>query len=378
MRLFSFIDPSSRTHDWLLSAIVFVLCAIGFAAIYSVDLSRGGGELLIYFPKQLLAFGIGMLLFAICSRCHMALYQTSVWLFFAAAAFLLVAVLVWGESVRGTRGWFIFGPLSFQPAEFAKAALILLLGFLVARVGRRFDRVQYVLATALPTCLFAGLILLQPDFGSSAVLLFVWLGILLFTIRKKRYVVGVLAILFLGAVLSWFFFLQPYQHERLLTFIEPGRDPLGAGYNIAQSVIAVGAGRFFGRGLGFGSQSQLRFLPEAQTDFIFSVIAEELGFLGGGLVLLLYLALIVRMVFLARHCENDFGAYTILGIAWLFFIQIFLNVGAAVGMLPITGVTLPFLSYGGSSLLINFFLLGVVQSIFRSMKVSGAPVVLRT
>jgi rod shape determining protein RodA len=140
---------------------------------------------------------------------------------------------------------------------------------------------------------------------------------------------------------------------------------------VTQSVIAVGAGRLFGRGLGFGSQSQLRFLPEAQTDFIFSVIAEELGFIGAAAVLLLYVVLVGRLVFLARRAQDDFGAYAILGIAWLFFVQMVLNVGAAMGMIPVTGVTLPFLSYGGSSLIVNFFLLGVVQSVYRSLRPAG-------
>ncbi|KKW42934.1 MAG: Rod shape-determining protein RodA [Candidatus Magasanikbacteria bacterium GW2011_GWA2_56_11] len=151
-----------------------------------------------------------------------------------------------------------------------------------------------------------------------------------------------------------------------MTFIDPGRDPLGAGYNVQQSLIAVGAGQFFGRGLGFGSQSQLHFLPEAQTDFIISVIGEELGFVGLLIILGLYVVIIYRLIRIAAGCRTDFAAYTVLGTALLFFIQLTVNAGAALGLLPVTGVTLPFVSYGGSSLIINFGLVGIAESAARS------------
>jgi len=148
----------------------------------------------------------------------------------------------------------------------------------------------------------------------------------------------------------------------LLTFIHPERDPLGSGYNVTQSIIAVGSGKIFGRGLGFGSQSQLHFLPEAQTDFIFSVIGEELGFIGVNIMLIVYVVLLWRLVHIAKNCTSDFSAYTVLGIALLFLFQMIVNVGAAIGILPLTGVTLPFVSYGGSSLLINMILIGISES----------------
>lgn len=371
MKFLRTTDAALRSHDWITSAIALLLSAIGFAAIYSVDLSRGGGEELIYFPRQVIAFLLGLAVYVICGRFQSALFETAARMLSILAVALLAGVLVWGQTIRGTTGWFPVGSFSFQPVEFAKAALILLLAALVARVGRRFDRPQFIILSALPTFLMAGLVLLQPDLGSAAVLVSLWIGVLLLTVKKRRYFAGMVVGIAAVAAISWQFFLAPYQRERFLTFFDPSRDPLGSGYNVTQSVIAVGAGRLFGRGLGFGSQSQLRFLPEAQTDFIFSVIAEELGFIGAAAVLLLYVALVGRLVFLARRAQDDFGAYAILGIAWLFFVQMVLNVGAAMGMIPVTGVTLPFLSYGGSSLIVNFFLLGVAQSVFRSLRPVG-------
>lgn len=366
MRLLNTTISIFRFHDWFLSSIVFLLTAIGFAAIYSVDLSRGAASTLIYFPRQFTAFLLGVVLLFVGGGLHRSVYQSAVRPFFFFSALLLLLVLFFGDTIRGTKGWFVLGPFgSFQPAELAKAALVLTLGALALRMGRRFDSIQFLFASAMPSLVFAFLILLQPDFGSAAIMMGLWLGTLFAAVRQKRYIA--LAVGFLAAALlvGWFFLFAPYQRERFLTFLQPDRDPLDAGYNVTQSIIAVGAGRVFGRGLGFGSQSQLRFLPEAQTDFIFSVIAEELGFVGASFVLLLYALLLYRLLVLARRCEDDFSAYVVLGVGWLFFVHLTLNIGATVGLLPITGVTLPFLSYGGSSLLINFFLLGIVQSVSR-------------
>lgn len=353
-----------RTYDWPLIVAISILCAVGFAAIYSVDLSRG--ETLIFFPTQLLAFGIGMTVFFVASGLHMRLYQGSATAVYVFSILLLIGVLLFGETIRGTRGWFRFAGFSFQPAEFAKVGLVIVLGWLVARYGRRFDTPQFVIATGLFTALGAGLILLQPDLGSAVVLMGLWFFLLLMAGTKKRYI-GLLVLAGLTAFLAgWFFFFADYQRDRLLTFIDPGRDPLGSGYNVSQSIIAIGSGQLLGRGLGFGSQSQLHFLPEAQTDFIFSVIAEELGFVGAMLLLILFGVVLWRLLRIARLSRSEFGAYVVLGVAIILCLQLVLNVGGALGVLPLTGVTLPFVSYGGSSLIINLLLIGVVQSIAAS------------
>ncbi|MBD3311092.1 MAG: rod shape-determining protein RodA [Candidatus Magasanikbacteria bacterium] len=353
-----------KNYDCFLTIVVFILAGIGLISIYSVDLSRG--ENLTYFPTQIIALSIGISVYFLSGSVHQTFYQYAARFFYISAFFLLIAVLIWGVNIRGTTGWFQFAGFSFQPVEYAKVALIVFLAWWIERHGRQFDKWQFVFTSGLSAVILAGLVMLQPDLGSAVVLFSIWFLLLFLTGTKKRYLAGLISLLFLTSVMSWFFLLQDYQKDRLRIFLNPDLDPLGAGYNVSQSIIAIGAGNFFGRGLGFGSQSQLHFLPEAQTDFIFSVLAEELGFVGVIIVLILYFLLIWRLVAIAKKSNDDFGSYLAIGIACLFFIQIFFNIGGALGILPVTGITLPYLSYGGSSLIINFFLLGIAQSVFRS------------
>lgn len=333
---------------------------VGLAAIYSVDLSRG--DTLDFFPTQAIALIMGLVAILVMANIHISFFESYSRLIYLLALVLLVAVLIFGTTIRGTTGWFRIAGFSFQPAEFAKLALIVFLGWRIARQARQFDRWQFVAASGFMTALFAGLIMAQPDLGSAIILIGIWFGLILLSGTKKRYIFALVGTALFVFVISWFFLLKDYQKDRLLTFMNPGHDPLGAGYNVTQSIIAVGSGKIFGRGLGFGSQSQLHFLPEAQTDFIFSVIGEELGFIGVNILLVVFTILLWRLVYIAKNCTNDFSAYTVLGVALLFLFQMIVNIGAAIGLLPVTGVTLPFVSYGGSSILINMLLIGIVES----------------
>jgi len=360
---------SLRNYDWILTIVIFILVSLGLTTIYSVDLSRG--ENLIYFPTQSISFLIGIFVLFFIGSFHFTLYKASARLVYFTSFLLLVGVLIFGQTIRGTTGWFRIVGFSFQPSEFAKVALIIFLSWWISRFGRRFDKWQFVFTSAAITGLFILLILMQPDLGSAFVLGAIWFGLLFLTGTKKRYIVAVVGSIIMISIMSWFFVLQDYQKDRLLTFIDPNSKEraLTTGYNINQSLIAVGSGGFFGRGLGFGSQSQLRFLPEAQTDFIFSVIAEELGFVGVFMVLSLYGLILWRLIVIALSSDEDFAVYTVLGTALLFLIQMLVNIGATINLLPVTGVTLPFLSYGGSSLIMNFVLIGIVQSIARASSI---------
>jgi len=353
-----------KDYDWFLATVVFILSAIGLISIYSVDLSRG--EDLYYFPTQLTALIIGFFLMLIAGGTHINFYRYSALIFFIFAVILLVAVLFFGVSVRGTTGWFRLAGFSFQPVEAAKVGLIIFLAWWVDRHNRHFDRWQFVLTSGLIALFVVLPVMFQPDLGSALVLLSIWLLLLLIVGTKKRYIFFLFISFLTIACFFWFLLLKDYQKDRLLIFLYPESDPLGSGYNVTQSIIAIGAGNFFGRGLGFGSQSQLHFLPEAQTDFIFSVIAEELGFVGVTIVISLYFLIFWRLLKIAQKAKNDFSAYLVIGIFSLFFIQLTFNLGGATGLLPVTGVTLPFLSYGGSSLIINYFLLGIAESVYRS------------
>jgi len=347
--------------DWPLFISALLLLSIGLMAIYSVDLSRGGE--LVFFKKQMLAFGVGLVLFLFATtRQHTFFYTFSkaIYLFSFLA---LVAVLIIGKEVRGTTGWFVLSGFSFQPVEFAKVGLILFLGYITANFGRRFEKPIYFFGTAIITFILIALVMLQPDLGSALLLLAIWFGLMLIVGTRRLFIILFILSGLLISVMSWTFLFEDYQKERILTFVYPSRDPLGSGYNVSQALIAIGSGQFLGRGLGFGSQSQLRFLPEAQTDFIFSVIGEELGFIGVGVLLVLFGIVFWRLVLIIKKAQNDYVIAVVFGVLVLFFVQFFVNIGANLGLLPVTGVTLPFISSGGSSLMMNFLLLGIVESL---------------
>jgi rod shape determining protein RodA len=208
------------------------------------------------------------------------------------------------------------------------------------------------------------LVLMQPDLGSALVYLVMWLGLLLFSGIKRVYSLILVVSGILVSWGAWAFALKDYQKNRIISFLNPAADPLGSGYNVIQSKIAVGSGGLFGRGLGHGSQSQLRFLPEQHTDFIFAVLTEELGFLGGFLLLFLFLILFVRMIKAGKFSRDEFGIILAIGAVIIFTFQIFTNVGMNIGILPVTGIPLPLVSYGGSALLIFLMLIGLIESVF--------------
>lgn len=356
---------SQHSFDWILLAAPILLTCIGFAAQYSIDLSLQNVFAHSYLRTQLIACILGLILCAILYYTHAhTLYTASPAIYFFSLA-LLVTVLFFGVEIRGTQGWFRVAGNSFQPAELAKISLALTLAWLITRYGRNFKQFRFIVSSALITALPVFLIMLQPDLGSALVLCCIWFGLLITLQVPYRYTLGTAGVGLVAFIIGWMFLFAPYQKERVLTFIDPSRDPLGAGYNVSQSLIAIGSGGFFGRGLGFGSQSQLRFLPEAQTDFVFAVISEELGFIGSFFVIALFGLFLWRLIVQTKTTRSEFGAYTLIGISFVFFVQFVFNIGGATGLLPITGVTLPFVSYGGSSILISYTLLGIALNISK-------------
>lgn len=337
------------------------LLMFGLLAIASVDLSRGVG--FVFLQRQLIALAIGVFAAIVLARIHPEFFRaTSRWWYVAGVA-LLILVLVAGVTVRGTRGWFSLGGFLFQPVEFMKVALVLTLARIIDRRGRVFHSALFFFGTGLIAIIPFALVMLQPDLGSALILVAVWLWLVLFVGTRRAYVLLLVGSVVVAALVAWFVVLQPYQKDRLISFVRPEVDPRGAGYNVQQSIIAVGSGKFFGRGFGYGSQNQLSFLPERQTDFIFSVIGEELGFIG---VLALWVCFGVvgwRLLVRAGRCRDDFSLMVLMGVFGLWLIQVVVNVGGTLGMVPVTGITLPFVSYGGSSLVMNLALLGVAQSI---------------
>lgn len=347
--------------DWILFLSVLILIIISITTIWSVALARTPDNLGIVVKQTIAAF-VGLCLMFFLAASNYRLLKNYNLLIFFIALMLLVSVLLFGQMIRGTRGWLTVAGWNFQPVEFAKFALIVFLSNYLAKHPRAaFGFGEFVLMTIFISMMVL-LVLLQPDFGSALVLIAIWAGLLSFARIRKRYLLILFAAVVIAASAAWLFF-APYQRDRVLTFVDPSRDPLGRGYNVSQAIIAIGAGELVGRGLGFGSQSQLRFLPESQTDFIFAVIAENFGFIGLS-VILIFLGLIIwRLMAIAKLSRDDFTVFLTLGILIVFVTQTVVNIGMNLGLLPVAGLTLPLLSYGGSSLLMMLVMLGVVQSI---------------
>ncbi len=351
-----------KHFDWVLFASVLLLVCIGLAEIYSVALGQSAIDLL-NFKKQVGFVSLGIVLlffFAFFDYYNLRSYSNY---FMLAGVLVLVAVLIFGNTIRGTKGWFSFAGFGLQPVEFIKVILIIFLARYFSSASLKAKPLKHLLISFGGILLFLVLVLAQPDFGSSLILFSIWLAMIAFAGFNKKYFIVIFLILALTMTCSWFCFFKDYQKERIKTFLNPSFEPLNQGYNISQAIIAIGAGGLTGRGLGFGSQSQLKFLPEAQTDFIFAVVAEELGFLGAFLVLLFFCIFFWRCLSHLRKIKNDFAVFFILGASSLIFIEMFINIAMNMGLLPVIGISLPFLSYGGSAMVSNLVLVGVIESI---------------
>lgn len=354
------LNEKIKSLDWFLFIALLGIVLFGITALYSIGLGRGDEA---YMQRQLVAFGIGSIgMLAIAFANYRLIKNTAIPLYVFSCV-LLLAVLLFGEKVRGTRGWFMVGDVGFQPAEFAKIALIIMLARYFSLWTKQNARLRPLFVSMLITAVPGTLVLLQPDFGSALILFALWLSMVLARGIPRRYAiclaVAAIALLFV----SWMYLFQDYQKERVLSFLSPGRDSGGAGYNVRQALIAIGSGQLFGQGVGEGSQSQLRFLPEAQTDFIFAVIAEEMGFVGVVALLLFWLLLFERLTRTLRASRDDFSLFTVFGVIVVFFVQLAVTVGGNLGLLPITGLVLPFVSYGGSALVMFFLMIGLTQSV---------------
>lgn len=350
-----------RSWDGTLFALTLSLLFIGLAGLYSTSLSQPAAADL--FPRQLIGVGLGLLILFTIAALDYRTYRSWSRIIYLSAIALLVAVLLLGRTVRGTTGWLRFGVLNFQPVEAVKFLWVMALASYLAHVGPPLT-VKKTLVASLLLAPLLGLVLAQPDFGSGLILVVVW-GVLLAAMPKPKHwwlMMG-LVILIVGLVGS--FFLKDYQRGRLLTFFDPQADPLGRGYNVTQSIIAIGAGGLWGRGLGLGTQSQLQFLPEQHTDFIFASISEELGLVGGGLILVLWLAFFTRLIWLIRRLRDDFAVLVGIGIFSIFASQVVLNIGMNLGLAPVVGLTLPFFSFGSSSLVMSLAAVGVLENLAR-------------
>jgi len=344
-----------------------VLIALSLTILYSLGLGGEHGGLTNFY-NQLWFLPIGLLSFAAISFINYRWYFQYANVIYVAGAVILVLLLFFGTTIRGTTGWFDLGVFSVQPVEIVKLFWIIWLAYYFVKTDFRTAPFKTLIVSIFYLAGFVLLIVLQPDFGSAMLLVATWVLLLLLLSYPRKYLMWLFAGLIIVASLSWVLFFADYQKERILTFFNPQADPLGSGYNVNQSIIAVGSGQFWGRGIGEGTQSHLRFLPESQTDFIFAVIGEELGFVGLAIVALSWITIFWRMYTIGMRSEDNFSSVLIAGImAWL-FIQLIINIGMNVGLLPVTGIGLPLVSYGRSSLLATFIALGIIMNISRQTR----------
>lgn len=357
--------------DWTLFTAALTLTSVGLIAIYGISISQTPPDLFL-FQKQFATFLIGFMVamaFALLDYRHLKSYGLLVYLL---GALLIFGVLFFGVIVNGTKGWYRIGALSFQPVEVAKMALVVYLAAYFTRKCHERLTWKAFGTSFLATGFYAGLVMLQPDFGSAMVLFLIWGIMSAFAgLPKKAWIILPL-VLTICAATVWTVGLKPYQKARIESFMNPELDPLGSGYNAIQARIAIGSGGWLGKGIGEGSQARLRFLPAAATDFIFAVVGEELGLVGVLVILGLFVILLYRFVRLGQESGDDFATLLLIGLGGIFLVHVFVNAGMNLGVMPITGIPMPFLSAAASYLLVAFISLGIAQSVATRRRSAGS------
>ena len=352
---------SIHSLDWVLAFAVLSLCAAGMGMVYSATL---GGPLAPLATKQLVYFAIGLLAMLLALTIDYHTLASLSYVFYVASLLLLVYLLIFGRAIANTRGWLELGPVNFQPAEMTKITTLLALSSYLSRHRSSgltpSNMIAIILIVGLPFLLIAR----QPDLGTAITFLpLIAVAAFLGGMRVRTILILVM-IPILALPFFWNHYLKDYQKARVLTFLDPARDPKGAGYQVLQSRIAVGSGGLTGKGFLEGTQGQLKFLPAQHTDFIFALLAEERGFLGSMVVLALYFVVIYRCIAIARAARDLLGVYLAMGAMALFACQVLINIGVVLGLMPTTGVPLPLMSYGGSSLITTLAGMGLVLNVW--------------
>lgn len=350
--------------DWGLICIVFALSGAGLVILYSAVTAGGSEAQQALFYKQIVWFCGGLFVMTVTLTINYREFERWGPGIYLACVVLLVAVLFMGKIGGGSRRWLAVGPLTIQPSEVAKIGLIIFLARFYSRnATKRGFTLRELIRPAMIISVPFMLIFLQPDLGTALLLLLIAASMTFFVGIEKRSFIFLSCAGGVTGVLAWFFFLKPYQKERILTFLNPDRDPLSAGYHIIQSKIAIGSGMLTGKGFLKGTQNTLSFLPEQHTDFIISVLAEEWGFAGTCTLLIVYAAFLIWGLNIAHKSKDSFGTILTVGVTAMIFWEMFINIGMVMGLMPVVGVPLPFISYGGSSALTTFIVVGILMSV---------------
>lgn len=352
-----------KYFDWGLLGMTVLLGFLGLVTLYSAVTSASPTPQKIYYFKQLVWYCAGLIVMVISFLINYKLLDRWANAIYAICILLLICVLLFGKYVGGARRWLILGPLSIQPSEFVKIAVIICLARYYSKIANiRGLNLRELLTPLILAAIPIFLIVRQPDLGTAMLVVLIAGSMTVFVKIERRSFLYIIASCTITIPMVWFF-LKGYQKKRILTFLNPDRDPLGAGYHIIQSKIAIGSGMISGKGFLKGTQNALSFLPEQHTDFIFSVLAEEMGFVGSVIPLLIFMMLIIWGLNVAYRCRDPFGTILAVGISSMIFWQVFINVGMAMGLMPIVGVPLPFISYGGSSIVAMMICIGLLMNV---------------
>ena len=356
-----------KNVEWWILIFAILLCIVGFVALYSATQSDNSD----YLKQQIIWFVISLISMAIVAFIDYKIIVKISPVLYGLSLILLIAVL-FTKSINGASSWFNIGAFSLQPAEIAKVTVILFLAYVVTRMQvngkediNKIWRLAVVIAVvAVPVFL----IILQPDFGTAMTYIISLIMVLFVSGLNKKYIIAAVILVAVGVPLAYQFVLPEHAKSRIDVFLNPESDPKGSGYNIIQSKLAIGAGELTGMGLLNGNQTQLGYLSPKTTDFIFPVIGEEMGFVISVAVIIVYVLFITKILFVAKTARDDYGTYIAAGIAGIFFFHMTENIGMTMGLLPITGVPLLFVSYGGSSMLTSFLCIGLLLNISANRK----------
>lgn len=349
--------------DWGLLALTVLIAAIGLATLYSAVTAETPSPNKVIFYKQLIWFSAGLFAMVVTFSFNYKFLDRWAYPIYIFCIMLLVVVLFMGTYVGGSKRWLILGPLSIQPSEIVKIAVIIVLAKYYSKdASTRGFSLRDLIRPALLIGIPFVLIVRQPDLGTAGLVVLIACSITVFVKIERRSLISLVAACAFIVPMIWFF-LKEYQKRRIIVFLNPDNDPLGAGYHIIQSKIAIGSGVITGKGYLKGPQNALSFLPEEHTDFIFSVLAEEWGFLGSVILVLLFLVLIFWGLNIAQGCREPFGTILAVGVTAMIFWQVVINIGMTMGLAPVVGVPLPFVSYGGSSVMTTAISFGLLMNV---------------
>jgi len=355
-----------KNFDWLLFFAVIFLFVLGLAVIFSSTFQTEA-QYQSNAINQLVYGGVGLLIFVLFAFLDYRLFKNYSAVIYIILVGILILVAVFGKTVFGATRWIDLGFFQLQPSEISKLLLIIALAKYFAQHAAEMDQLKHIVKSGIYMGIPLILVALQPDLGTALTFFVIWLMMLLVSNARKIHLffIGIF-----GALATPVFWqlLKDYQKSRILVFLNPQSDPTGAGWNITQALIAIGSGRFWGRGLGHGPQSQLNFLPAKHTDFIFAVLAEEMGFLGALILIIFFFILLFRILRASKLARDNFGMFLCVGIFAMIFFHVFVNIGMNIGIMPVTGIPLPFISYGGTAIVVSFAAMGLVESVIRRHK----------